>query len=239
MNKKQASIIKILFMIISLPTIILNFTAEHHRLTSSMLVYAIYFSLPWLYISTLLCVSLIDVLTNRQERLIEFGSRTGCYKLVNTRNDVIFAFIVPVVLITFTLTFAVDVLVGALTGLRQHSYLWLTWFVPCFLMLVLMVILELAKILTAHVCITEQGISMESVVKELGLHTIDWGQVTSIMVKRQAISNAIKRVIVTGRTKRGVLRPIIIPGSHPDIQRILLDIREHAPDTVAKTLLGQ
>ncbi|MHB1462996.1 MAG: hypothetical protein ACYC1M_17020 [Armatimonadota bacterium] len=239
MNKKQASIIKILFMIISLPTIILNFTAEHHRITSSMLVYAICFSLPWVYISTMLIVSLIDVLRNRQERLIKFSSRDGCYKLVTSRSDVVLAFCAPVFLIALTLMLVLPLLVAALTEVRQHSYLWLIWFVPLILMMILMAILELAKSLTEHVCITEQGISSESVVKELGLHTIDWGQVTSIKVIRRAASNTIKRVVVYGRNKRGALRPVIIAGSHPDILRILQDIREHAPDTVVKTLLGQ
>ncbi|MHB1462997.1 MAG: hypothetical protein ACYC1M_17025 [Armatimonadota bacterium] len=228
--KKKIGIQRNIYTALWMPALILFLTARNHPITSSVLVYAICFSLPFVFMMLVLIMKLVEVLKNRQERLLEFNSRPRCYKLLNCRSDVIPALVGPVILIAFSLAMTVSVLSEIHSGIRLGSYMWLAIFVPGVFIMLLQALLDLAKSLTAHVCITEEGIGIETIVNDLRLHAIGWEQVTSMKVKREPISNAIKRVIVNGRTKRGVLRPIIIPGNDPDILRILQDVREHAPD---------
>ncbi len=234
--KKKIGIQRNIYTALWMPALILILTARKHPITSSVLVYAICFSLPFVFMMVVLIMKLVEVLKNRQERLLEFNSRPQCYKLLNCRSDVIPALVGPVILITVSLAMTVSVLSEIHSGIRLGSYMWLAIFVPGVFIMLLQALLDLVKSLTAHVCITEEGNGIETIVDELRLQAIGWEQVTSIKVKRQAISNDIKKVIVTGRTTRGPMRPIVIPGSHPDIQRILQDIGEHAPDKMNETV---
>lgn len=199
---------------------------NHHYGVASEWAPSVILSLPFMYMLTLLTISLVNSWKYRRQRLMGFKSKPGCYQLVNSRSDVVFAFLKPVSAIAFGLALGAYCLMDTHGGMRPQSYLWLPWFVPIVLLFFVKAMLDLANNLTAHVCITEQGIGIESIVMELCLHKIQWEQVTGIKVKRQSTSIDIKRVVV----QRGLLTPVVISGSHPDIQRILQDIREHAPD---------
>ncbi len=231
--KKKIGIQRNIYTALWMPALILFLTARNHPITSSVLVYAICFSLPFAFMMVVLIMKLVEVMKNRRERLLEFNSRPRCYKLLNGRSDVIPALVGPVILIAFSLAMTVSVLSEIHSDIRLGSYMWLAIFVPGVFITLLQALLDLAKSLTAHVCITEEGIGIETIADELPRPSIGWEQVTSIKVKRQAISNDIKKVIVTGRTTRGPMRPVVIPGNHPDVKTILQHIREHAPEYFA------
>ncbi|MHB1462995.1 MAG: hypothetical protein ACYC1M_17015 [Armatimonadota bacterium] len=234
MNKHRADIIKMTILIIWSVIMVSLISLNHHYGVASEWALSVILSIPFIYMLTHMTISLVNSWIYRRQRLMGFKSKPGCYQLINSRSDVVFAFLKPVSMIAFGLAFGAYCLMDKHGGMRPQSYLWLPWFVPINLLFFFKAILELANNLTAHVCITEQGIGIESIVKELRLHRILWEQVTSVKVKRQSASNDIRRVVV----QRRLLTPVVIPGNHPDIQRILQDIREHAPDMVAKTLLG-
>ncbi|MHB1462994.1 MAG: hypothetical protein ACYC1M_17010 [Armatimonadota bacterium] len=98
----------------------------------------------------------------------------------------------------------------------------------------------LIKKLSARVCITDDGICVRTARPSEDSEGISWKYLTGVDVQTSHQSpSGIRRVVVRGGVDKWSKGSIVIPGNHPDIQRILLDIREHVPDTVAKTLLGQ
>lgn len=117
----------------------------------------------------------------------------------------------------------------------------LVYMIPVLIGVILMIVafipIEIVNLLTAHVCLDDEGISVESEAYQTFPWVIRWEQLTSVDVRHDPkCKSGIRRVTLHGRTEIRRLRPIIIPGSHPDIQRILQHIREHAPDKMNDAL---
>ncbi len=109
-----------------------------------------------------------------------------------------------------------------------------------FLMPIMMGAQWLITKLSARVCITDDGICVRTARTSEDREGINWKHLTGVDVQTSHQSpSGIRRVVVRGGVDKWSKSSITIPGSHPDIQRILQDIREHAPNTVSKTFFGQ
>lgn len=153
---------------------------------------------------------------------------TRCYKLVNSTTDKVVA---------FSKAIAAEVLA---LGLLWSALVYFSHPVTLTLCSLSMLVgpLVLIDVLTTRVCITDHGMSIVSVVKRLGDPWISWEQLTRVNIQLSPMhTSAIKKVAVHGRYEVHGLggtywqpRMITIPGHHPDIQRIIQDLREVVPD---------
>ncbi len=96
--------------------------------------------------------------------------------------------------------------------------------------------LTLIAPLTTCIFITHRGISLVTASTRQYQPTISWEQLIEVEIHRSHASG-ISKVVVYGQyepQKNGqtttLRKRIVIPGNHPDILRIVNDIREIAPD---------
>ena len=111
--------------------------------------------------------------------------------------------------------------------------------------------LEIIRYQTQHICITEDGVSIRSTIARVSTSPtsmqftflwpdgkyINWDQLENIrIVTNTRHTSDIKEIILIRKSLKqwdrgnSYTKVISIPGSHPDIQNILRDIREYASD---------
>ena len=82
--------------------------------------------------------------------------------------------------------------------------------------------------LTRHICLTNVGISVESLLVNPHPTLINWKQIVSVEIHRNsALPSGISKLVVKGSLRYG---NIVIPGHHPQLEQILQHIREAVPD---------
>lgn len=82
--------------------------------------------------------------------------------------------------------------------------------------------------LTRHICLTNIGISIESLLVNPHPTLINWKQIVSVDIHRDpALPSGISKLVVKGSLRYS---NIVIPGHHPQIEEILQHIREVVPD---------
>ncbi|MHB1463000.1 MAG: hypothetical protein ACYC1M_17040 [Armatimonadota bacterium] len=82
--------------------------------------------------------------------------------------------------------------------------------------------------LTRHICLTNVGISVESLLVNPHPTLINWKQIVSVEIHRNsALPSGISKLVVKG-SRRSF--NIVIPGHHLQIEEILQHIREAVPD---------
>lgn len=161
------------------------------------------------------------------------------YALAEDRSYKIRAYVVYAVVVIITLSYAFGIYLTGISHSHNGRYLFAVLLVG-FLIPIVMGAEWLITKLSARVCITDERICVKTAKTSEDREGISWKYLTGLDVQTSHHSpSGIRRVVVRGGNDKWSKSSITIPGSHPDIQRILQDIREHAPDMVAKTLLGQ
>ncbi len=82
--------------------------------------------------------------------------------------------------------------------------------------------------LTKHICLSNIGISKESLIYNPHPTLINWKQIVSVEIHRDpTLPSGISKLVVKGSLRYG---NIVIPGHHPQLEQILQHIREAVPD---------
>ncbi len=181
---------------------------------------------------------IVGFFKGRKDRRAALQSKTCCYKLVCTTNDRVSAYMQLIPLELMMLSAVLYIFLSHPTA-KMLSFL--VYMIPVLIGVILMIVafipIEIVNLLTAHACLDDEGISVESEAYQQFPWVIRWEQLTSVDVQHDPkCKSGIRRVTLQGRTEIRRLRPIVIPGSHPDIQRILQNIREHAPNLMNEAL---
>lgn len=180
--------------------------------------------------------SLIDFIKNWKQRWTDLTTTAKCYRIINTATERRVVYSKSVAIAVLLLFATLLPLLISPPPKHNGSFLIFIMFpmiIGYILAMTTSIPMELINTLTAHICFTVDGIYIKSVVKQINRPRISWEQLTSIYVYRNAqCSSDIIRVMVQGQTPRSKTRTIIIPGSHPDIDRITQDLCEFAPDKV-------
>ncbi|MHB1462999.1 MAG: hypothetical protein ACYC1M_17035 [Armatimonadota bacterium] len=169
---------------------------------------------------------------HRKQQIRQFRTNPHCYKLVCNSNGVLWqCFILltqeallswPVALMyikapLFTVALSVSSLLMTLPLLIAHVLL-ITIAAP----------LAFTSRVMAHISITGTKVRIAT-IDNPNLSEIRWSNLAGIDIQRNP--SGIRKIVLQGPKVN-----IAIPGSHPDIQRILQDIREHAPDKMNEVI---
>lgn len=152
------------------------------------------------------------------------------YALAEDRSYKIRAYVVYTMVVIITLSYAFGIYLTGISHSHNGRYLFAVLLVG-FLIPIVMGAEWLIKKLSARVCITDDGICVRTIRTSEDSMGISWTHLTGVDVQTSHRSpSGIRRIVVRGGIDKWSKDWITIPGSHPDIQRILQDIREHAPE---------
>ena len=161
-----------------------------------------------------------------------------CYRLVITTRDKAIALAKGLVVEVFGLGLSWSMLANVHDPVVQDF--WPLWLAAFCILVLLVGPLVFIDALTMSVCITDKGISRVSIVSRRGEREpwIDWEHLVSVDVRSNSrCASGIEKVVVRGQREIHGLggaywqpRLVVIPGHLPDIQHILANLREIAPD---------
>ncbi len=197
--------------------------------------------------------SLQNYRENRTERRSYLRSQIKCYKMHYTQSSKVSLFLnVSLYVLCAALALvSTYITISDFSRVPMIHVLSFAFFAMAIACLFITIPLEVIRYQTQHICITEIGISIRSTVARVCTSStkmaftfiwpdgncINWDQLENIrIVQNTRPSFGIKKLILTkmslnawDRAERHT-KVISIPGNHPEIEHILRDIREYAPD---------
>ncbi len=174
----------------------------------------------------------IDTWKNGRARWTIFQSDKHCFQRVFDQRQKVTAYICYALALMLTGVVTRGFMQPFIEGFATSPTKAVICMIPtlCFFLLFTVAILPTAFInyLTSHICMTNEDVSIRSVVNRPNPMVIKWRNVTGVMVYRKhGPSERISKVVIQGRFW---LNRIVIPGNHPEIEGIIGLIRKHVPD---------
>ena len=174
----------------------------------------------------------IDTWKNGRARWTIFQSDKHCFPRVFAQRQKVTAYVCYALALMLTGVVTRGFMQPFIEGFATSPTKAIICMIPtlCFFLLFTVAFLptELINYLTSHICMTNEDVSIRSVVNKPNPVVIKWRNVTGVMVYRKhGPSERISKVVIQGRFW---LNRIVIPGNHPEIEGIIGLIRKHVPD---------
>ncbi|MHB1462998.1 MAG: hypothetical protein ACYC1M_17030 [Armatimonadota bacterium] len=173
-------------------------------------------------------------LRNWKQQRARFMTDTMCFKLLTRPSSIKwtklgFSVLLLALLGAFIWFINIDI-VDECSGKKDPEGLYSMFplFLAIYIMFTTLFIGSLIDYLTSHICLTNIGISKESLIYNPHPTLINWKQIVSVEVHRDpALQSGISKLVVKGSLRYS---NIVIPGHHPQLEQILQHIREAVPD---------